>query len=728
MSNRIVTEQIGQLALPSAQGMSAAMPYQAATGGITGKDILRILRKRMWMIIIISLLFVAIAAVSTFFWLRISPLYTAESYLQVNIRTNPMKDEVVNTLSKDVMDRLVNTQILVINQDILYSDVVRDSSPQYSITGTEWHRARSDTAVRDLKDEVKVSAAFSAIRISMTGRNPEDLARIVNSVAHHATLRSRDRAEAITEGMIRLLVNERAAISNSLANVHTRMAAARPADIPMIQEQRNSLSIKIQELTRRVEELRIQEAAARAAVDRLRDADAEDLRGSPEVLYALDINPEIRTLKTYKVHLENEYANFRRMFADQHRLVLAAETKLESCANQLDDLQNAVIEKTIASIKTAREAAHTSIIEQSNTLRESLLESEARLKDNETNIERLRQLGDEERMLNDSLKRVDEKLREVRLQKEADVPLTIAVPAAIPAEPSMPKWSIMLPVGLFLGLLVGVGLAFLLELMDNSVKSATDLTRRLHLPVLGMLPHADDLEDDIRDVRTAFMTNPNSLLGESFRQIRTCLRFSGPADRRRTLLVSSPMPEDGRTTVAVNLGAAFARDGMNVLILDANFRQPAVRKLFPQATDTGLSNVLSGQAKWQDAVCQVEPNLTVMTSGPLPPNPAELLGSPAMRQLIAELGKHFDQVILDGAPALLVSDSPILATAVDATILVVRAGENTHDIVQRAWDTFRHVDANVLGAVLNGVRTVADGHLRRSYNAFYEYHEQLPGK
>ena len=172
----------------------------------------------------------------------------------------------------------------------------------------------------------------------------------------------------------------------------------------------------------------------------------------------------------------------------------------------------------------------------------------------------------------------------------------------------------------------------------------------------------------------------------------------------------------------------MARDGMKVLVIDANFRQPAIRKLFPQTPDAGLSSVLSGQSAWQDVVCQVEPNLAVMSSGPLPPNAAELLGSQDMRQLVAELGQHFDQVIFDGAPTLIVSDSPILATVVDATMLVVRVGVNTHDIIQRVRGVFRHVGANLIGVTLNGVRTVADRDLRRSHEAFYEYHEQLPGK
>ena len=728
MSNMIVAEQVGQLARPTAA--SVVMPMApagfAAGGGITGKDILRIFRKRMWMIVIMTLVFVAIAGVITFFWLRFSPFYTADAFLQLNMRTNPMRDDGDRMMAQTTVDRLLLSWVRVVNQETVYLEVLNEGSSDYNIRGTEWYRMYSDNPVRELQKQVTFSpTAAAGIRVSMTGRDPREAARIVNAVAYQAERRAQSRAEGVTGGVLQLLTDEAQNITDKLKIVRDNIASARPFDIPMFEEARSGLFMKIGEDTRRIASLRVQEVAARAAVDL---AEREDLRNSPEVLYALDVDLEIRALKNSKVYQETQYANLLRMFGPQHREVQAMKTRIESATERIADMQQAVIEKTVGSIKANRQAVLASIQEQLRALFMSLEDSETRLKDNEKSLDRLRQLHTEERQLTESFRRVDEKIRDVRLQQRAEVPLVLVAPALPPAEPSMPRWSIMIPVGLILGLLVGVGLAFLLELTDSSVKTSDDIARRMDLPVLGMIPHADDLEDDIRDVRLTFMTNPNSLLGESFRQLRTCLRFSGSADRRRSLLVSSPMPEDGRTTVAVNLGAAMARDGMKVLVIDANFRQPSIRKLFPQASDAGLSNVLSGQSAWQDVVCLAEPNLAVISSGSLPPNPAELLGSPAMRRLIAELGEQFDQVIFDGAPALIVSDSPILATAVDATMLVIRAGVNTHDVVQRARETFRHVGPNLIGVTLNGVRSVADGYLRRSYNAFYEYHEQLPGR
>jgi capsular exopolysaccharide synthesis family protein len=244
------------------------------------------------------------------------------------------------------------------------------------------------------------------------------------------------------------------------------------------------------------------------------------------------------------------------------------------------------------------------------------------------------------------------------------------------------------------------------------------------LPLLGMIPHLDDVEEDIEDMRLAFLTNPKAIISEAFRQARTTLMFSGTAEQRRSILISSAMPEDGRTTVALNLAHAIATGGKKVLVVDANFRQPMIRNLFPMCPDGGLSTTLVGQADWRSLVHHVEENLDVMASGPHPPNPADLLGSNQMRRQIEEFYEDYDQVIFDSSPCLVVSDAVNLSTMVEGAILVVRAGVNTYGIVQRARDMITRLGTPIFGVVLNGVRVTAGGYLRKNYETFYEYREQ----
>jgi capsular exopolysaccharide synthesis family protein len=159
-----------------------------------------------------------------------------------------------------------------------------------------------------------------------------------------------------------------------------------------------------------------------------------------------------------------------------------------------------------------------------------------------------------------------------------------------------------------------------------------------------------------------------------------------------------------------------------VLLVDANFRRPGILQVFPQADKVGLAEALSGQTRWEQSVqdTQVE-NLSIMASGPLPPNPAELLGSDLAKTIVAEMGAKYDQVIIDGPPLLLMADASVMAAMVDGVVLVVRAGANTYGIVQRCRDTLNRIGAHTMGVVLNAVRTTVGGSLQKNYEAFYDY-------
>jgi len=243
----------------------------------------------------------------------------------------------------------------------------------------------------------------------------------------------------------------------------------------------------------------------------------------------------------------------------------------------------------------------------------------------------------------------------------------------------------------------------------------------MDMPLLGIIPHIDDVVENVGDVRLACLTNPASLIAESFHQIRTNILYSEHGNTNQCLLVTSPSPSDGRTTVSVNLAATMASGGKKVLLIDANFRQPSIQGLFKRCPQGGLSGALVGDGNWQDLVCEVERGLYVMASGPMPHNPSELLHSEQMTQLLSEMKSMYDYVILDAPPVLVVSDASVLATLADGVILAVRAGNNSHGVVLRAKETLAHVRAEFIGVILNGLRTTAGGYLQKNYNTFYQY-------
>ena len=160
------------------------------------------------------------------------------------------------------------------------------------------------------------------------------------------------------------------------------------------------------------------------------------------------------------------------------------------------------------------------------------------------------------------------------------VRITTAQSATVPLQRFSPSWSINVPVGTFLGLIVSLGLALLLDLMDTKIRAPSDILRYLHLPILGTIPDADDEEVEIEKIETAVLDAPRSMLAEAFRTVRTNLFFSTSAEHQRSLVLTGPRPEDGKTTVLVNLGASIAYSGRRVLLVDANFRRPALHTVF----------------------------------------------------------------------------------------------------------------------------------------------------
>jgi capsular exopolysaccharide synthesis family protein len=211
---------------------------------------------------------------------------------------------------------------------------------------------------------------------------------------------------------------------------------------------------------------------------------------------------------------------------------------------------------------------------------------------------------------------------------------------------------------------------------------------------------------------------------ENFRNIRVGLQLSAPAERQRTILVTSAKPEDGKTMCVSNLGLAIAQTGRRVLIVDANFRRPAIHSIYNLDSTPGLSNMLIGEGNLEGTARRTDvPNLDVLASGPTPPNPVELLGSPEMRKVLEDAIRIYDQVIIDAPPVLLATDGLVLSTLVDGVILVVRAKENSRGIANRAVNLLQRVNAHLFGCILNRAQAQRGGYFREQLRTYYDYHE-----
>jgi capsular exopolysaccharide synthesis family protein len=311
----------------------------------------------------------------------------------------------------------------------------------------------------------------------------------------------------------------------------------------------------------------------------------------------------------------------------------------------------------------------------------------------------------------------------IRVVDSARVPLT-------PTSPDIPR---NLAIGLILGLSCGVGLAFLLETLDNSVRTSEQAEAVSGLPCLGVVPQF--LRADTPRLRSGELglakgattrkaeliahLRPKSEVAECYRSLRTSILLSALDAPPKVLLVTSALPQEGKTTTSVNCAIVLAQRGSRVLLVDADLRRAGVHLAFGLDRKSGLSTLLAGTTTMEEAIRSYPqiPGLYILPAGPPPPHPAEMLGAAKMNSLIAQWREDFDYVIIDTPPALSVTDPVVLSVEADSVILVIRSGKTTKDAVRRAGELLWQVNAPMMGVVVNGIDLGSPDHYYYYYGA-----------
>ena len=321
--------------------------------------------------------------------------------------------------------------------------------------------------------------------------------------------------------------------------------------------------------------------------------------------------------------------------------------------------------------------------------------------------------------------------------------LKISASAQTPMSPIGPNRNRNILVALLISLAAGIGLAFLLDYLDDSVKSSDDVGRYLGLPTLALIPH-----QSITDKRKLIpVQNKNgsaaasstalivlednrSAMAEAYRHLRTSLLFSSAGKPPQTILITSSQPAEGKTTTAINTAITLAQSGADVVIVDCDLRRPRLHQHFGLENISGLTNYLSGE-KNPDNLLKPFPNLPklkIITSGPIPPNPAELLSSNEMKNLLQFLKGNFKHIVIDSPPAISFTDAAILSTQVDGVVLVALAGKSSIHLMRRFKQRLGTIGARIYGVVLNGVKanSVEYGYYGYSYTNYYAHDDSTP--
>ncbi len=308
-------------------------------------------------------------------------------------------------------------------------------------------------------------------------------------------------------------------------------------------------------------------------------------------------------------------------------------------------------------------------------------------------------------------------------QRGATNTIRIIEPASEPRSPSTPNNIVTVLTAAGIGFVLSASAAYVLEYLDDSIKTPNSATRLTGLPTLTGIATIEGSD------KLVTISEPRSPTSEAFRVLRTAIQFSDVESNKRVLLVTSPIPGDGKSTTASNLAVVLAQAGHHVLLVDTDLRRPSLHRIFSLSNKRGLTSLLLALGQDDDTgdmrglvtdtaqTTQVE-GLRVLACGPVPPNPSELLGSPKMQRLLQLLAGQFDYVILDSSPTLSVTDATVLSTQADGTILVIRANKSRKDHVRQAIGRLQEVNATMIGLALNSLAPGTEG-----YGAYYYYQD-----
>jgi succinoglycan biosynthesis transport protein ExoP len=301
--------------------------------------------------------------------------------------------------------------------------------------------------------------------------------------------------------------------------------------------------------------------------------------------------------------------------------------------------------------------------------------------------------------------------------------LTPIEEAPVPSVPIGPNWTMQVVLAAAIGLMLALAAALLLEYLDDTVKSPDDVSKMTGLTTLGVITR---ITGNSPAERLIAARHPKSPISEAYRTMRTNLQFSSLDRPLRSLVVTSANPKEGKSTTLANLGVVMAQAGKSVVLVDSDLRRPVLHKIFQVPNKEGLTNVLLEETLYLNGQLQetgIE-NLRILTSGPLPPNPSELLGSKKMQRLLDELKEQADVVLFDTPPALAVTDAAVLASQTDGVLVVAEAGRTRRAAAKQALDNLKQVGATLMGVAMNRLSLRGLG---RSYYYYY-YYDSSEGK
>jgi capsular exopolysaccharide synthesis family protein len=483
-------------------------------------------------------------------------------------------------------------------------------------------------------------------------------------------------------------------------------------DIVDVEEHLTTLSARTDALNRSFGDVTTRRVLQQTNVERF---DALLDQGSYAELAQMLDSPQLISLATRYADVLSNDASLAATYGDKHprRIQLEAERK------RIEELIQFEVTKMVDSERAQLDvvlAEERNLQSEINGVKQEALEYQ-RLR---AEFDTLKEFFEQQ---HDFLANISRRLEEVQLTAQTQFNnVSIIDKALIPKSPSSPNLPMSMAVAFFVGLVGGVGLAVVREYIDDTISSQLDVSAYLKVPFLGLVPK---LPEDTTPLESDLYThnNPRSTVAEAVRSLRAILEMSPSGSAPRRILVTSSVAREGKTSTTLRLGVAYAQMGRKVVVIDADLRRPRLHKVFGEDNAIGLTSYLMGAANSEEiSIATAVPNLRVIFSGSSTDTPAELLASEKMPLLLDELQEQFDVVIVDTPPSVALSDAVTLSRYVDGILLVVKEQSVSRAVVKQTIETFKQVDAKILGVVLNNVDLQRSGSKYKYYYAYRDYY------
>ncbi len=715
------------------------------------RDYWRVVMKYRWTIFTLFTIIVVTVAISTF---KMTPIYKATAQILID-RENPNILSIEEVISLDSRDtnyyqtqyKLLQSRSLakaVINKLNLANhkefkgeekegplasiiNSIKDSIKTfiYSLipAGTESTTPISAEELKAKEESKLINAFLGNLQIEPTrnsnlvdhsflAKDPALAAKVSNTLAAQYIERNlqlkNDAAIDASEWLNRHVLELKEKVETSEEALHSYKEKKK---IVSLEEKQNIIVQKLSELSSAVTNAKTKRIGIETLYKQIKKFknDKDVIESLPAVIN----NSLIQKLKTDYISLLGEFNRESEKYGPKHPHIIQIDSELKTLEKRIES----EVKKIVNSIKTEYEIA----LAQENVLISALDDQKKEALELNKKAIQYNVLKRDAESNKQMFEVVLNRLKETDLTRGLKSSNVRTIDKAeIPATPIKPKKKLNIMLAAIIFLFMGIGLAFFFEYLDNTIKTPEDIKRYLDIPFIGPVPHIDTSE--IKGFTTPELITlhkPKSHASEAYKGLRTSIMFSFPDNKPKVLLVTSSGPSEGKTITSVNLALTIAQSGSRVIMLDLDMRKPRLHRILKTKNEKGVTNLLIGQCSLEEVIQDgpTNSNLKIITCGQRPPNPAELLASAHLKDILEELKIKYDMVIIDSPPLVAVTDSVLISRIVDGVCLVLHGGVTSREIIMRGRDLLQNANAHILGVVINNIDLT-----KRSYYYYYQYY------